>query len=171
MLQFLSPAGQELKVSSAPKPSVASQWVRQQPRGWGRLRLLKCISFLKCFEGCSQKRTVPGCTARIKPAAPGQPGHEAQLTCAHTDLRVRAHTHTQPTHVHTWFLHRLWTARAATCAHHASSSPSISKPLYVHGGTKSHRQKEEPPVGRKPLELPKDQVTLPLVLLSELWGL
>lgn len=55
--------------------------------------------------------------------------------------------------------------------HCPSSSPNISKPLYVQGGTEGCRQREEPLVSRKPLELPKVQVMLPLILLSELGGL
>ena len=79
----------------------------------------------------------------------------------HTQIFVYVHTHTQPTHVHTWFLHRLWTARAAVCAHHASASPSISKALYVHGGTESHRQKEETRLAESLLSSPKTRSRCP----------
>ena len=63
---------------------------------------------------------------------------------AHIQICMCVHTHPQPTYMYTQFLHCLWTPRAGICAHHASFSPNISKPLEVHRGAELPSHGEAP---------------------------
>ena len=87
---------------------------------------------------------------------------------AHIQICMCVPTHPQPTHTYT---HGFFTASGhpgLSYEHTVLHSPQTSpNPLKCTEG-QSCRHMEKPPVGRKPLELLKDQAALPFTLLSEL---
>ena len=146
-------------------PSPAPKWVEHPAalEGRGGSAFLSESRFPTALKGAP--RNARSLVHSLQPQGSHVTRHSL---LAHIQICMRVHTHPQPTHTYT---HGFFTASGhpgLSNVHTMLHSPQISpNPLKCTEGQSCHHR-EKPPVGRKPLELLKDQAALPFTLLSEL---